>query len=235
EVGLSLDKAEKEVLGHAAKVVLTKEVTTIVGNGSTQDAVAEQDYEKEKFNERIAKLSGVIQVGAQTETDLKEKKLRVEGVFNATKAAVEEGIVAGGGCTLLRLAAKIDAIKLTLDNDEQKVLHGWSRYCHIVKSTEVIPKMSVTMGVLSWRRYEYPYTHISITLVLSSDNFKYDYNDATGKYEDLMAAGIIDPTKVFKESQRHDDSGNYFELSLVSCKCIGAYVKNKNNQNQANV
>ncbi|KAK4361880.1 hypothetical protein RND71_017121 [Anisodus tanguticus] len=137
EVG-NLDKAGSEVLGHAGKVVLTKESTTIVGDGSTQDAVskriaqikrlleaAEQDYEKEKLNERIAKLSGgvaVIQVGAQTETELKEKKLRVEDALNATKAAVDEGIVVGGGCTLLRLAVKVDDIKGTLDNDEQKLI-----------------------------------------------------------------------------------------------------------------
>ncbi|PIA42806.1 hypothetical protein AQUCO_02000330v1 [Aquilegia coerulea] len=137
EVGLTLDKAEKEVLGHAAKVVLGKDTTTIVGDGSTQEAVnqrvaqirnlievAEQDYEKDKLNERIAKLSGgvaVIQVGAQTETELKEKKLRVEDALNATKAAVEEGIVVGGGCALLRLAAKVDSIRDTLDNEEQKV------------------------------------------------------------------------------------------------------------------
>ncbi|GJU24504.1 RuBisCO large subunit-binding protein subunit beta, chloroplastic [Tanacetum coccineum] len=137
EVGLTLENAGSEVLGFAAKVVLTKDTTTIVGDGSTQELiskrvtqiknqleVAEQDYEKEKLNERIAKLSGgvaVIQVGAQTETELKEKKLRVEDALNATKAAVQEGIVVGGGCTLLRLAAKVDSIKDTLDNDEQKV------------------------------------------------------------------------------------------------------------------
>ncbi|GAB2269382.1 hypothetical protein Dimus_004301 [Dionaea muscipula] len=137
EVGLSLDKAGSEVLGHAAKVVLNKETAMIVGDGSTQEAVtkrigqiknlfeaAEQDYEKEKLSERIAKLSSgvaVIQVGAQTETELKEKKLRVEDALNATKAAVEEGIVVGGGCSLLRLAAKVDAIKDTLENDEQKL------------------------------------------------------------------------------------------------------------------
>ncbi|PIA42805.1 hypothetical protein AQUCO_02000330v1 [Aquilegia coerulea] len=105
EVGLTLDKAEKEVLGHAAKVVLGKDTTTIVGDGSTQEAVnqrvaqirnlievAEQDYEKDKLNERIAKLSGgvaVIQVGAQTETELKEKKLRVEDALNATKVGFD--------------------------------------------------------------------------------------------------------------------------------------------------
>jgi chaperonin GroEL len=101
EIGLSLDKVGREVLGTAAKVELTKDSTTIVGDGSTQDAVtkrvsqirnlievAEQDYEKEKLNERIAKLSGgvaIIQIGAQTETELKEKKLRVEDALNATK------------------------------------------------------------------------------------------------------------------------------------------------------
>eukprot|EP00252_Welwitschia_mirabilis_P007598 TRINITY_DN1912_c0_g1_i2.p1 TRINITY_DN1912_c0_g1~~TRINITY_DN1912_c0_g1_i2.p1 ORF type:complete len:550 (-),score=110.05 TRINITY_DN1912_c0_g1_i2:43-1692(-) len=137
EVGLSLDKVGSEVLGTAAKVVLTKDSTTIVGDGSTEEAVnkrvaqiknimeaTEQDYEREKLNERIAKLQGgvaVIQVGAQTETELKEKKLRVEDALNATKAAVEEGIVVGGGCTLLRLATKVDDIMNTLENDEQKI------------------------------------------------------------------------------------------------------------------
>ncbi|KAG0474604.1 hypothetical protein HPP92_014290 [Vanilla planifolia] len=178
EVGLTLDKADKEVLGTAAKIVLTKDTTTIVGDGSTQDAVnnrvvqirslieaAEQEYEREKLNERIAKLSGgvaVIQVGAQTETELKEKKLRVEDALNATKAAVEEGIVVGGGCTLLRLASKVDTIREGLENDEQKVL--------------------------------------------SIDNPKYGYNAATGKYEDLMAAGIIDPTKVVRCCLEHASS-----------------------------
>jgi chaperonin GroEL len=104
EIGLSLDKVGREVLGTAAKVELTKDSTTIVGDGSTQDAVAkrvsqirnlievaEQDYEKEKLNERIAKLSGgvaIIQIGAQTETELKEKKLRVEDALNATKVCM---------------------------------------------------------------------------------------------------------------------------------------------------
>nr|CAB3466748.1 unnamed protein product [Digitaria exilis] len=111
EVGLSLDKADKSVLGTAAKVVLNKESTTIVGDGSTQEEVTK----------RVAQIKNLIEVGAQTETELKEKKLRVEDALNATKAAVEEGIVVGGGCTLLRLAAKVDAIKDTLENDEQKV------------------------------------------------------------------------------------------------------------------
>ncbi|XVF26809.1 hypothetical protein REPUB_Repub14bG0050900 [Reevesia pubescens] len=206
EVGLSLDKAEKEVLGQAAKVVLMKETTTIVGDGSTQEAVnkrvsqiknlveaAEQDYEKEKLSERIAKLSGgvaVIQVGAQTETELKEKKLRVEDALNATKAAVEEGIVVGGGCTLLRLAAKVDAIKETLDNDEQKV------GADIVKRALSYPMKLIAKnaGVNG---------SVVIEKVMSSDNPNYGYNAATGKYEDLMAAGIIDPTKVVRCCLEH--------------------------------
>uniref|UniRef100_A0A8R7QV11 RuBisCO large subunit-binding protein subunit beta, chloroplastic n=1 Tax=Triticum urartu TaxID=4572 RepID=A0A8R7QV11_TRIUA len=199
EVGLTLDKADNTVLGTAAKVVLTKESTTIVGDGSTQEEVtkrvaqiknlieaAEQDYEKEKLNERIAKLAGgvaVIQVGAQTETELKEKKLRVEDALNATKAAVEEGIVVGGGCTLLRLAAKVDAIKDTLDNDEQKVGAEIVRraLCYPLK---LIAKNAGVNGSVVTEK------------VLSNDNFKFGYNAATGQYEDLMAAGIIDPTKV---------------------------------------
>ncbi|TXG60841.1 hypothetical protein EZV62_012204 [Acer yangbiense] len=135
EVGHALDKVGNEVLGNASKVVLTKDTTTIVGDGSTKEVVnkrvaqiknlievAEQDYEREKLNERIAKLSGgvaVIQVGAETETELKEKKPRVEDALNSTEAAVEEGIVVGGA--LLRLSSKVDAIKETLDYDEEKV------------------------------------------------------------------------------------------------------------------
>ncbi|XP_071692000.1 ruBisCO large subunit-binding protein subunit beta, chloroplastic-like [Rutidosis leptorrhynchoides] len=209
EVGLNLETAGSEVLGLAAKVVLTKDTTTIVGDGSTQELVnkrvaqirnlveaAEQDYEKEKLNERIAKLSGgvaVIQVGAQTETELKEKKLRVEDALNATKAAVEEGIVVGGGCTLLRLAAKVDGIKETLDNDEQKV------GADIVKRALCYPMKLIAKnaGVNG---------SVVIEKVLSSDNVKFGYNAATGKYEDLMAAGIIDPTKVVRCCLEHASS-----------------------------
>ncbi|KAF6148787.1 hypothetical protein GIB67_011375 [Kingdonia uniflora] len=130
-------------------------------------------------------------VGAQTETELKVKKLRVENSFNSTKAAVEEGIVVGGGCTLLRLATKVDVIKLTLNNDEQRLLHGRSRYFQ--EGFELSTEVECCHGE-----------------VLSSDNFKYGYNAATGKYEDLMATGIIDPTKVcwvFQKIGSHDDKG----------------------------
>ncbi|CAM0948323.1 unnamed protein product [Alopecurus aequalis] len=202
EIGLSLDKADSEVLGTAAKVVITKDSTTIVGDGSTQEEVtkrvtqiknqieaSEQEYEKEKLNERVAKLSGGVAV-IQTETELKEKKLRVEDALNATKAAVEEGIVVGGGCTLLRLASKVDAIKETLENDEQKV------GAEIVRKSlsyplKLIAKNAGVNGSVVTEK------------VLSNDNFRFGYNAATGKYEDLMAAGIIDPTKVVRCCLEH--------------------------------
>ncbi|CAN6456647.1 unnamed protein product [Victoria cruziana] len=206
EVGLSLDKADKAVLGTAAKVVLTKDATTIVGDGSTQEAVtkrvaqirnlieaSEQEYEREKLSERIAKLSGgvaVIQVGAQTETELKEKKLRVEDALNATKAAVEEGIVVGGGCTLLRLASKVDAIKGSLENDEQKVGAEIVRRA-LGYPLKLIAKNAGVNG------------SVVIEKVLASDNLRFGYNAATGQYEDLMAAGIIDPTKVVRCCLEH--------------------------------
>ncbi|KAJ0020142.1 hypothetical protein Pint_31466 [Pistacia integerrima] len=225
EVGLALDKVGKEVLGNASKVVLTKDSTTIVGDGSTQDAVnkrvaqiktlienAEQDYEREKLNERIAKLSGgvaVIQVGAQTETELKEKKLRVEDALNATKAAVEEGIVVGGGCTLLRLSSKVDAIKESLGNDEEKV------GAEIVKRALSYPlkliakNAGVNGSVVSEK-------------VLSSDNHKYGYNAATGNYEDLMAAGIIDPTKVVRCCLEHASS---VAKTFLMSDCVVVEIK----------
>ncbi|CAO2822463.1 unnamed protein product [Amaranthus hypochondriacus] len=209
EVGLTLDKAGKEVLGNAAKVVLTKDSTTIVGDGSTQDAVnkrvaqiknlievSEQEYEKEKLNERIAKLSGgvaVIQVGAQTETELKEKKLRVEDALNATKAAVEEGIVVGGGCTLLRLSSKVDAVKDQLVNEEEKVGADIVKRALSYPLKLIAKNAGVNGSVVSEK-------------VLANDNPRYGYNAATGQYEDLMAAGIIDPTKVVRCCLEHASS-----------------------------
>ncbi|PNX96701.1 rubisco large subunit-binding protein beta subunit [Trifolium pratense] len=225
EVGLTLDKAGKEVLGNASKVVLTKDTTTIVGDGSTQEAVnkrvaqiknqieaAEQDYEREKLNERIAKLSGgvaVIQVGAQTETELKEKKLRVEDALNATKAAVEEGIVVGGGCTLLRLASKVDAIKDTLANDEEKVGAEIVRRALSYPLKLIAKNAGVNGSVVSEK-------------VLSNDNTRYGYNAATGKYEDLMSAGIIDPTKVVRCCLEHASS---VAKTFLMSDCVVVEIK----------
>lgn len=201
ELGVSLDTANDEVLGTASKITVSKEWITIVGDGTTQADVearvrqiknlvenTDAEYEKEKLNERIARLSGgvaVIQVGAQTETELKEKKLRVEDALNATKAAVEEGIVTGGGCTLLRLADMVDAFKSGLQNDEQKM------GADIVKralpySLKLIANNAGDNGSVVMQR------------VLESDDVNFGYNAATGEFTDLMKAGIIDPAKVIR-------------------------------------
>eukprot|EP00244_Chara_vulgaris_P000199 TRINITY_DN1031_c0_g1_i1.p1 TRINITY_DN1031_c0_g1~~TRINITY_DN1031_c0_g1_i1.p1 ORF type:complete len:640 (-),score=210.29 TRINITY_DN1031_c0_g1_i1:517-2436(-) len=225
EIGLSLEKVGREVLGNAAKVELTKDHTTIVGDGTTQDAVnarvkqikaviedTEQDYEKEKLNERIAKLSGgvaIVQVGAQTETELKEKKLRVEDALNATKAAVEEGIVVGGGCTLLRLSSKVDAIASTLENQEQKIGADIVRRALTYPLKLIAKNAGVNGGVV-------------VEKVKQSDNINYGYNAATGVYEDLMAAGIIDPTKVVRCCLEH--AGSVAKTFLTS-DCVVVDIK----------
>ena len=199
EVGLNLAEVGVEVLGTAKKLELAKENCVIVGDGSTEGAVkarvsqiknilenTDQQYEQEKLNERVARLSGgvaVIQVGAQTETELKEKKLRVEDALNATKAAVEEGIVIGGGCTMLKLAAKVDAIKETLPNDEQKMGADIVKRALQYPIKLIAQNAGMNGAVVSEN-------------VMSNGDSTYGYNAANGQYGDLMAWGIIDPTKV---------------------------------------
>ena len=201
ELGLSLDKVGTEVLGNAARIELGKESCTIVGDGSTNLEVearvkqinrlteaAEADYEKEKLQERAARLSGgvaIIQVGAQTETELKEKKLRVEDALNATKAAVEEGIVIGGGCTLLKLAAAVDEIKADLPNEEQKL------------GADIIQRaLKYPMRLIAANAGDNG--SVVVERVTSNENPDFGYNAATGNFEDLMENGIIDPTKVIR-------------------------------------
>jgi chaperonin GroEL len=139
EVGLSLDTVSLDLLGQAAKITLEKDNTIIVASGDSRNKAdvqkrlaqlkkqleeTDSEFDKEKLQERIAKLAGgvaVIKVGAATETELKDRKLRIEDALNATKAAVEEGIVPGGGTTLIHLASKVKAFKASLTNDEEKV------------------------------------------------------------------------------------------------------------------
>jgi chaperonin GroEL len=137
---------------------------------------ADSDYEKEKLNERIARLSGgvaIIEVGAQTETEMREKKLRIEDALNATKAAVQEGIVIGGGCTLLKLVQQVESIKKQLDNEEQRI------GADIVKRAlsyplKLIATNSGDNGSVVAQR------------VQQSSDPNYGFNAATGEYEDLM-------------------------------------------------
>ncbi|KAJ8760431.1 hypothetical protein K2173_015098 [Erythroxylum novogranatense] len=200
-MGLTLERAGKEVLGSAISVVITKDSTMIVTDGSTQAAVqkrvseirglvenTEEKYQKKVLKERIARLSGgiaILQIGAQTQVELKDKQLRVEDALNATKAAVEEGVVVGGGCCLLRLSTKMDAIKEHLDNEEQKIGAEIFRKA-LTYPARVIAKNAGVNG------------NVVVEKVLSYSDARYGYNAATDSYQDLMTAGIMDPTKVVR-------------------------------------
>ncbi|CAG9460522.1 unnamed protein product [Pedinophyceae sp. YPF-701] len=201
ELGITLEKADESVLGVASKVDIGKERTVVVGDGSTEAEVSarvrqiralieatEQEYEREKLNERVARLSGgvaIIQVGGQTETELKEKKLRVEDALCATRAAVEEGIVIGGGCTLLKLAAAIEDIKKDLPNEEQRVGADIVRKALQYPIKLVASNAGVNGSVV-------------MNKVMEAGDKDYGYNAATGEFENLMESGIIDPTKVIR-------------------------------------
>ncbi|OGY76607.1 MAG: chaperonin GroL [Candidatus Jacksonbacteria bacterium RIFOXYB2_FULL_44_15] len=196
EVGLKLENAKLEDLGEAAKVTATKEETTIVGGvGKKADVdaritqirkeidAADSDFDREKLHERLAKLAGgvaVIKVGAATETEMKEKKDRIEDALAATKAAVEEGIVAGGGVALLRAIPKLD--ELDLEEEDEKV------GVNIVRRAleEPIRQIAINAGKDG--------AVVAEEVKRQSGNF--GYNALKNKYEDLTKAGIIDPTKV---------------------------------------
>ena len=196
EVGLSLEKATLNDLGEAKKIIVEKENTTVIdgkGKGSEIKARVEQirkqideatsDYDKEKLQERVAKLSGgvaVIKVGAATEVEMKEKKARVEDALHATHAAVEEGVVPGGGVALIRVQKSLD--KLEGANEDQ----------------------TVGIRILS-RAIEEPLRQIvqnagedgSVVLAkVREGKGSFGYNAATGEYGDLIDMGILDPTKV---------------------------------------
>ncbi|KAK1381027.1 Chaperonin-60 beta4 [Heracleum sosnowskyi] len=201
EMGLTLEKARKEMLGTTTKVVITKDSTLIVTDGSTQVAVkkrvsqienlvknTKENFQKKILNERIARLSGgiaIIQVGAQTQVEQNDKQLRIEDAVNATKAAVDEGVVVGGGCCLLRLSLKVDEIKNTLDNEEQKIGAEIFKRALSYPARQIAKNAGVNGNVV-------------IEKVLSVDDTRYGYNAAKDQYEDLMAAGILDPSKVVR-------------------------------------
>ncbi|MDZ4230012.1 MAG: chaperonin GroEL [Candidatus Veblenbacteria bacterium] len=195
DLGLKFENIGLEVLGSARKVIATKDETTFVdGKGDKakiKDRIAQirkeieksdSDFDKEKLQERLAKLSGgvgVIKVGAATETEMKEKKYKVEDALNATKAAVEEGIVVGGGVALVRAAAALAKV-------------------------EVAPDEKVGVDILR-RALEEPLRQIAenagkdgavVVEEVKKHEGNYGYNGATDKYEDLVKAGVVDPAKV---------------------------------------
>ncbi|WKT81982.1 chaperonin GroEL [Thermosynechococcus sp. PP45] len=207
EVGLTLTDVELTMLGEASSVTVTKDTTTLVSEkGNKADiqkrveqlkkqlAETDSEYDKEKLQERIAKLVGgvaVIKVGAATETELKDRKLRFEDALNATQAAVAEGIVPGGGVTLLHLASRIDALLPHLSAEEQTG-------ARIVATALAAPVAQIAdnAGVEG---------AVVVENVRAGD-LNYGFNAATGTYEDLVSAGIIDPAKVVRSALQNAGS-----------------------------
>jgi chaperonin GroEL len=196
ETGIKLEGVRLEDLGRAKRITVDKDNTTIVdGNGKEKDIQGRikqiraqidettSDYDREKLQERLAKLAGgvaVIKVGAATETEMKEKKARVEDALHATRAAVEEGIVPGGGVALLRASRALADLKA--EGDEQIGVDIVRRSCE-----EPIRQIVVNSGTEG---------AIVVSKVRESSNPNFGYNATTDTYEDLVAAGVIDPTKV---------------------------------------
>jgi chaperonin GroEL len=202
EVGLKLENTTLDLLGRAKKVIVTKDETTLVEGAGSEDEIkgriqqikneidnTDSDYDREKLQERLAKLSGgvaVLKVGAATEVELKEKKHRIEDAVSTTKAAIEEGVVAGGGVTLLRAQSKVNELVNSLTGDESTGARIVSRSLE-----EPLKQIAVNAGheggVVTER-------------VRALDGVSEGLNAATGEYEDLTKAGIIDAAKVTRSA-----------------------------------
>jgi chaperonin GroEL len=202
EVGLKLENTTLDLLGRAKKVIVTKDETTLVEGAGSEDEIkgriqqikneienTDSDYDREKLQERLAKLSGgvaVLKVGAATEVELKEKKHRIEDAVSTTKAAIEEGVVAGGGVTLLRAQSKVNELVNSLSADESTGARIVSRSLE-----EPLKQIAVNAGheggVVTER-------------VRALEGVSEGLNAATGEYEDLTKAGIIDAAKVTRSA-----------------------------------
>jgi len=196
DLGINLEKADLKVLGHAKRVVIDKDNTTIIeGAGKKSDIQgrvaqikaeldkATSDYDKEKLQERLAKLAGgvaQIQVGAATEVEMKEKKARVEDALHATRAAVEEGILPGGGTALIKAIRVLDKIEVV--GDEKLGVH-------IVRESLKVPCRQIAANA----GYD---ASIVVNRVADSKDYNFGFDAATGEYGDMVKAGIIDPAKV---------------------------------------
>ena len=212
QLNMELTEAQLTDLGRCRQVVVTKDTTTIVdGVGAPEDikarahqirasiATTTSDYDREKLQERLAKLSGgvaVIKVGAQTEVAMKEKKLRVEDALNATRAAVEEGIVAGGGTAQVNAIAAVEKLIATLSGDEKT---GAKIIATALQAP--IRQIAENAGVDGSVVYE---------KIRSSKKVGFGYNAYTEKYVDMIPAGIVDPTKVTRSSLEN-------AASIASC------------------
>jgi chaperonin GroEL len=217
ETGLSLEKATLELLGQAKRIEVAKENSTIIdGAGEpkniearvkqirTQIEEATSDYDREKLQERVAKLAGgvaVIKVGAATEVEMKEKKARVEDALHATRAAVEEGIVPGGGVALVR--AKVAVAKLKGDNADQDA--GIKLILRAIES----PLRTIVANAGDEASV--------IVNAVEKGEGNFGYNAATGQYGDLVEQGVIDPTKVTRTALQNAAS---IAGLLLSTECV---------------
>jgi len=218
ELGLKLENATLNDLGRAKRVVVDKDNTTIVDGagdaenikgriGEIRSAIdkATSDYDREKLQERLAKLAGgvaVIHVGAATETEMKEKKARVEDALHATRAAVEEGIVPGGGVALVRVREKLRDFKVA-DHDEQVGVQIIMRAIE-----EPLRQIAQNAGAEA---------SIVIDKVRSNPNSNFGYNAQTDTYEDMVEAGVIDPTKVTRTALQNAAS---IASLLLTTECV---------------
>ncbi|MGK2923424.1 MAG: chaperonin GroEL [Methyloceanibacter sp.] len=199
DLGIKLENVALDMLGQAKKIVITKDDTTIIdGDGKKKDIEARvaqirqqiedtsSDYDREKLQERLAKLAGgvaVIKVGGATETEVRERKDRVDDALNATRAAVEEGIVPGGGVALLRAIKALDAVKGA--NEDQKV------GVNIVRRALQTPLRQIAENAGEDGA-------VVVGKILDKDEYNFGYNAATGEYGNLVKQGVIDPAKVVR-------------------------------------
>ncbi|HZT29683.1 MAG TPA: chaperonin GroEL [Bryobacteraceae bacterium] len=206
ETGIKLEGVRLEDLGRAKRITVDKDNTTIVDGAGSQKAIegrikqlraqieeTTSDYDREKLQERLAKLAGgvaVIKVGAATETEMKEKKARVEDALHATRAAVEEGIVPGGGVALLRASSALANLKL--GGDEQIGVDIVRRACE-----EPVRQIVINSGTEG---------AIVVEKIRENNNPNFGFNAATDQYEDLVQSGVIDPTKVTRTALQNASS-----------------------------
>lgn len=226
ELGRSLSEASINDLGRAHSVVVTKDTTTIVeGAGDkkqledrvsaikSQIETCTSDYDREKLQERLAKLAGgvaVIKVGSATEIEMKEKKLRIDDALSATRAAVEEGIVCGGGVALLRTIPAVKKLMTKLDGD-QKVGASIILNCLSAPIRQIAKNAGIDGGVV-------------VDKILSNDSITFGYDALNDKYVDMIEAGIIDPTKVTRSALQNAASAS---STLLTTECIIANAPEK--------
>ena len=218
EVGLELKSATMDMLGRARQVKVTKENTTIVdgagdsqaikdrvGQIRTQISTTTSDYDKEKLQERLAKLAGgvaVIKVGAATETEMKEKKLRIEDALNATRAAVEEGVVAGGGTIFVNVIPAVEALLSSVEGDEKTGVRI------VAKALEApIRQIAANAGLDG---------SVILEKVRTSGKTGYGFDAYKEEYCDMVSAGIIDPAKVTRSALENAASVSAMVLTTES-------------------